>query len=375
MNFCRRKGEYMRKSDLDTPSLILEWDEFKRNLLLMRDFAASYGKKLRPHAKTHKCPQIAKIQMETGNCAGICAAKSSEAEVLAASGVNDILITSPVTAPWKIAKLGELNKKISSLKVVAENGGQLELLAKQGTKENPLHVLIDVDPEMGRTGASFEDAPLLGRYAAKFPTLILDGVQCYAGHLQHIVSYEERAKETVRLMKKGAEVFHILKKEFSTVKIYTGGGTGTSPADVLIDELTDIQAGSYCMMDSEYLAVEHGGPCYFPALKIRTSVIGTHKAGEATIDAGTKSIYVTPSAPPQVIRKGKICKEFRYSWDFGDEHGHLFFPENVKLSPGDVLEMIVSHCDPTINLFDRIYVVKGEEILDCWDITLRGCCR
>lgn len=365
----------MYKNELDTPSLILDLDLFERNLVLMRDFASSHKKKLRPHAKTHKCPQIAKKQLEAGNCAGICVAKLSEAEVLASSGVNDILITSPVTAPWKIAKLGILNKKISSLKVVVDSFEQMELLAKEGTTENPLHILIDVDPEMGRTGVSYEEAPILGRLAANYPTLVLDGVQCYAGHLQHIVSYEERAKESTRLMEKGAEVFHILKKEFPSCQIYTGGGTGTSPADMFIKDLTDIQVGSYCMMDSEYLAVEHGGPFFFPALKIRTSVISCRRKGEATLDAGTKSIYVTPGAPPQVIRNGKICREFSYSWDYGDEHGHLFFPENIRLKNGDVLEMTVSHCDPTINLFDCLYVVKGEEVAACWDIALRGCNR
>ncbi|MBO5761574.1 MAG: DSD1 family PLP-dependent enzyme [Lentisphaeria bacterium] len=365
----------MYKNELDTPSLILDLDLFERNLILMRDFAAAHNKKLRPHAKTHKCPHIAKKQMEAGNCAGICAAKLSEAEVLASSGINDILITSPVTAPWKITKLGVLNKKISSLKVVVDSFEQMELLANEASCDNPMHILIDVDPEMGRTGVSFEDAPALGRMAANYPSLVLDGVQCYAGHLQHIHSYKERAEESCRLMKKGAEVFHILKKEFPACHIYTGGGTGTSPADMQIKELTDIQVGSYCMMDSEYLAVEHGGPAFFPALKIRTSIISAHRKGEATLDAGTKSIYVTPSAPPLVIRNGKICKEFSYSWDYGDEHGHLFFPENIKFKNGDILEMIVSHCDPTINLFDILYVVKGEEVVAKWDIALRGCVR
>ncbi|MBO4304458.1 MAG: DSD1 family PLP-dependent enzyme [Lentisphaeria bacterium] len=365
----------MNKRELDTPALLLDADLFERNLLLMGDFVSSYGKKLRPHAKTHKCPQIAKKQLEKGNCAGICAAKLSEAEALAASGINDILITSPVTAPMKIARLGKLNKSISSLKVVADSPEQIRLLARQGTAENPLHVLVDVDPEMGRTGVPFGEAFSLGRFIASFPSLILDGVQCYAGHLQHIVSFAQRAGECTRLMKKGAEVFHELKKEFPSCRIYTGGGTGTSPADVLIEELTDIQAGSYCLMDSEYLAVEHGGPAFFPALTLLSGVISRHRKGEATIDAGTKEIYVTPGAPPKVIRRGKICEEYRYSWDFGDEHGHLFFPENVVLRSGDTLEMIVSHCDPTVNLFDRLYVVKGEEVLDCWEITLRGCCR
>lgn len=365
----------MQTSELDTPSLILDLEVFERNLLLMRDYAKAAGKQLRPHAKTHKCPEIAKRQLAAGNCAGICAAKLSEAEGLAAAGIEDILITSPVTAPWKIARIGALNQSISGLVVTVDNPDQLALLSEQGSADNPVHVLIDIDPEMGRTGVPFADAPAFARLLRKYPSLILDGIQCYAGHLQHIPLYRERAAESTRLMRAGAAVFSAVRQEFPTCRIFTGAGTGTSPADLQIPELTDIQVGSYCLMDSEYLGVEHGGPDFLPALRLISSVISSHYAGEATIDAGTKSLYVTPGALPRAVENGTISADFTYSWDFGDEHGHLKFPPDRILKPGDRVELIVSHCDPTVNLFDEFWVVQGEQVIDRWAIALRGCSR
>ena len=365
----------MLKSELDTPALILDLDLFEENLAKMRDFAAKYGKKLRPHAKTHKCPEIARRQIAAGNCAGICAAKLSEAEALAEAGIQDILITSPVAAPQKIVRLAALNDRISNLQVTIDSVCQVEMLVAAFRGRKPLHVLVDVDPEMGRTGVPFDRAAAFGEFAGSFPELVLDGVQCYAGHLQHIPSGLERNAQSTRLMQQGAEVFRQLAARFPTCKVYTGTGTGTSAADVLIPELTDIQVGSYCMMDSEYLAVEHTGPAYVPALTMLASVISANHPGHATIDAGTKAVYVTPGAPAQVIDDDLPGKEIVYSWDFGDEHGHLTFPESISFKPGDTVEMIVSHCDPTVNLFDHLHIVQNGKVIDHWPITLRGCCR
>ena len=365
----------MKKCDLDTPSLILDLDIFENNLKVMRDFADAAGKKLRPHAKTHKCPEIARRQIACGSCAGICAAKLSEAEALAAAGLQDILVTSPISAAGKIARAVELNKRIAHLQLTTDHAMQIEQLAAAATAEHPIHVLIDVDPEMGRTGVAFDKALEFARFIAGFPNLVLDGVQCYAGHLQHITSGAERNAQSTRLMKKGAEVYRQIAAEFPTCRIFTGTGTGTSAADVMIPEVTDIQVGSYCMMDSEYLAVEHTGPQYAPALRMISSVISSNHAGHATIDAGTKSIYVTPGAPPQVIDGNTIRQGVEYRWDYGDEHGHLIFADNTVMQPGERVELIVSHCDPTVNLFDELWIVQNDEVVDRWGITLRGCCR
>ena len=360
----------MLKSSLDTPSLIIDIDLFEKNLIAMRDFAASYGKKLRPHAKTHKCPEIARRQLACGNCAGICAAKLSEAEALAAAGIENILITSPISAPWKMERIAKLNAAIPGLQITVDHPEQIRQLANLATIAKPIHVLIDVDPEMGRTGVAYAEAPAFADFIANYPQLVLDGVQCYAGHLQHITSAAERAAESTRLMKKGAEVFNTVRKKYPTCQIFTGTGTGTSAADLMIEEVTDIQVGSYCMMDSEYLAVEHTGPAFAPALRMISSVISCNHPGHATLDAGTKAIYVTPGAPPQVINGNTIDTCFAYEWNFGDEHGHLIFDPAKKLVPGERIELIVSHCDPTVNLFDELAVIKGEEVIDTWKFYL-----
>ena len=106
-----------------------------------------------------------------------------------------------------------------------------------------------------------------------------------------------------------------------------------------------------------------------------SSVISSNHPGHATIDAGTKALYVTPGAPPRVIDGNIFRRGVQYDWNYGDEHGHLTFADNVVMLPGERVELVVSHCDPTVNLFDELWIVQQDEVVDRWDITLRGCCR
>ena len=360
---------------------MLDIDVFNRNLAVMRDRAARAGKKLRPHAKTHKCPEIAKRQLAAGNCAGVCAAKVSEAVKLAEAGIADILITSPVAAPEKIVRLVNLNAAIPGLMLVIDHYDNAVALAAAAQKTGkPLQVLVDMDPEMGRTGVRFADALELGRRIASLPGLNLKGIQCYCGHLQHIVDFRERKERSQAYMSAAARIVREFLAAGLNCEVFTGTGTGTSDADLAIPELTDIQVGSYCMMDSEYSGVagEDGqglDKLYPPALTMLASVVSANHNDYVTIDAGTKALYVTPAAPPRVVRQGKVLPGWEYSWSFGDEHGRLRFPEGQKPLLGSKLELVVSHCDPTVNLFDEIFVIRGNEVIDSWPISLRGCCR
>ena len=361
----------MKKYELPTPALVLDLERFNNALKNMAAMAAAAGKKLRPHAKTHKCSAIARRQLQAGNCAGICAAKLSEAEALLKSGIGDVLLTSPVVAPKRIARMAELKHAHSGLWCTVDNIENLRALDSVGIK---FDVLADVNPHMGRTGVEFEDVPEFVKAILSMPNLRFRGIQCYAGNLQHIVSAAERSDSTLKVMQRAAAIVRDLRKDGIACEVFTGTGTGTAAFDLEIPELTDIQVGSYCMMDNEYYGIEGIGTNFPCALTCLSTVVSTNQKELVTIDAGLKALYFTPHAPPCKAAPGGVPDpEWRYDW-FGDEHGQLFFPQGSKPALGEVVELILPHCDPTINLHDRIFLCSGDEVIEELCVDLRGKC-
>lgn len=363
----------------ETPFLCLDWDRFTANLGLMRMRAAAAGKRLRPHAKTHKCSQIARLQLEAGQCVGICAAKVSEALALATAGIPDILLTSPVVGPGKIGQWLECQSKARTAICVLdnlENAAALDMAAAAAGRR--LSYLLDLDPEMGRTGVPFAVAESLFSRLLALPNLLCQGVQCYAGQLQHLPA-TERYRESRRLMTRAAGIYRNLERMAGQpLPIFTGTGTGTALADLELPDLTDIQVGSYCLMDSEYLAVDQPSGEHFagfrPAITLVTSVISGNHPDQVTVDAGLKALYYTPAAPPRLCRDGHFLDGWSYDW-FGDEFGLVRPPAGIRPGLGSRLEVSLPHCDPTINLHDRLYVRRQGRLAECWEIDLRGKCQ
>jgi D-serine deaminase-like pyridoxal phosphate-dependent protein len=369
----------MKKTDLDTPCLILDIDIFEKNLILMRDYALDYDKMLRPHVKTHKCSAIAQQQLAEGGCAGLCTAKISEAQKLIECGITNILVTSPIVTNTKIKNLFDCLTQAPELMVVVDNKENAELLSATAVAHNnefPLGILIDINPQMGRTGVDYDKALPLAEFVNTLPGLQLKGIQCYAGLVQHIKDFEERQTSSLELMNKAAEVFNKMLKAGLPVKIFSGTGTGTFDIDTQIPEITDLQVGSYCVMDAEYCNIgskkdKDNFLTFKPSLSLLTSVISVNQNDFVTVDAGLKALYFTPEAPPYVLNP--IGKGWRYEW-FGDEQGKIFFDhQDMKPHLGDVIELSASHCDPTINLYDFIWIVRDGEVIDKWPIDLRGC--
>ncbi len=362
------------KEKLDTPCLVIDRDILEQNIRTMQAHAGAYGKRIRPHAKTHKCSHIAKMQTEAG-CAGICVAKVGEAEGLVKEGLRGVLITSPVVTDYKIAKLMKCLSLDTELMVVVdnlENAKKLNEAAKNlGAK---LNVLVDLDPGMGRTGVPFQEGLSLGQSITRLPALRLRGIQCYAGHVQHIVSFEERRRSSLSWMEQAAGVVRQFRQSGLPCDIFTGAGTGTSEIDCRIPELTDMQVGSYTVMDAEYMNIGSSqDPSRFdkfsPALTLLTTVISVNRPNFVTVDAGLKALYHHGGTPAVLKAPGP---GFQYDW-FGDEQGKIIIPAtSVKPSLGDILELVVSHCDPTINLFDAFYVTRKGMVADIWPIDLRG---
>lgn len=354
---------------LNTPALLIDLDAFERNVAAMAAFAKSNGIRLRPHAKTHKCAEIARRQVAAG-AVGVCCAKLGEAEEMAAGGIASILITSPVVSSQTIQRLVKLNDRITDLQVTVDNIDNAKALAA-ATTGKPLKVLIDVDPGIRRTGVvSAEAAVSLARVIGDLPQLVFSGVQYYCGRQQHVESYAERRTDIIDRTDYLRTVINSLAEAGFPPAIVTGGGTGTHRIDVELGLLNELQTGSYVFMDRQYNVCDITGensPGFETSLLIDARVVSANTPGLGTIDAGFKAM-ATDGGPPAVLSGAPAGAAFHF---MGDEHGLVLFGET---SPpvGEIVTLAVPHCDPTVNLYDFYHVVRGDTLIDLWPIEGRG---
>ncbi len=363
------------KFSLDTPCLVLDMDVLGRNLRKMQTAVERAGKNLRPHVKTHKCSALAKMQIEAG-AIGVCVAKVSEAEVLVKAGIDRILITGPVATPDKVQRLVNLLVAAPCLMVVVDHPkGVVRLDAALRARGLSMDVLLDVDVGLNRTGVRPSDALALAKQIVSCSTLRLSGIQAYAGHVQHIGSYDMRRQASRKCLQEAVQIFRNLQAVVPTCTIFSASGTGTFDIDLTIPEVSELQAGSYACMDTEYLGIGSADDdtrfaAFEPALRMLTTVVSANHEGFVTVDAGLKALY-KDGGKPQVITPG--YHDLAYDW-FGDEYGRITGPDSSKLPAlGTVLELVTSHCDPTINLFDRYLLARGDQVTGVWPIDLRGC--
>lgn len=357
---------------LNTPCLVLDLDRFERNVALMQETVDGYGKVLRPHAKSHKSSRIALAQVAAG-AGGVCCATIDEAEVMLAAGVPSMLITSPQTTEQKIARIVRLALGPGELILVVDNPENVRRLgAALSAAGAELALHIDLDPGFGRTGVlDAEAAVALAGVIASTPNVRLCGLQCYAGGLQHIVSAEERRARATQTSAFVASVKAALEAAGHAVPVVTGCGTGTHAIDGSEDIFTEMQLGSYIFMDVDYGAVEYGaGDWPFDySLTVQTAVVSTNAPDGVTTDAGTKA-FALNGPKPIVASPGFEGVTYEFA---GDEHGKLRFPPGAaRPQIGSRLECLVSHCDPTVALYDMLHCVRGDGLVDVWPIDARG---
>jgi D-serine deaminase-like pyridoxal phosphate-dependent protein len=366
-------GEQDSRFEINTPALVLDLDALERNIARMTKTMRTFGRNLRPHAKSHKCSRIGKMQIDAG-AIGICCATLDEAEVMAAAGLTGIVITSPITARPKLARLMEVVAEAPATLIVVDNTENVDALSDAAASANlKLSVLIDLDLGFGRTGVSTIEAlhSVAGRVLTA-KTLRFGGLQAYSGHLQHLPEYELRLRETHA----ANDFVHLAKKYFQTnniaVPLITGGGTGTHAIDGRAGPFTEIQAGPYVFMDAEYKAIAYEGNEAWPfevSLFVQTAVVSNNTPAWVTVDAGTKALAV--NGPKPLITADSLLGSV---YDFaGDEHGRVTLAsESRPPKIGERLELVVSHCDPTIALYDSYHCVRGSLLVDLWPIDARG---
>ncbi|MBT5238949.1 MAG: DSD1 family PLP-dependent enzyme [Rhodospirillaceae bacterium] len=360
------------KNQLMTPAMVLDLDILEANIHRMAEFVKSKGLSLRPHSKTHKSIAVARKQIAEG-ALGVCCATLGEAEVMVSGGIEGVLITSPIVQPAKVDIVTALNGRAQGLMVVVDNMENLRALeSASAAAEQVLRVLVDVDVGLHRTGATtVEQAVSVARHAQESAHLAFAGIQGYGGHLQHIGSFDERTVTTKADLQPLFDVRDALREQDLEPAIISGGGTGTHNIDTELDLFTELQAGSYTVMDVQYLAVQPKAESWSfrSALVIRATVVSANHEGSATIDAGLKC-FATDGPRPGFASGVPVGAHYEY---FGDEHGRVVFTgANEQLNLGDVVNCVVPHCDPTINLHDIYHCVRGDTLVDIWPVDARG---
>ncbi|MCI0681979.1 MAG: DSD1 family PLP-dependent enzyme [Gemmataceae bacterium] len=363
------------KADLPTPALLVDLDRFERNVRTMADHARAAGCGLRPHAKTHKCPEIARRQAAAG-ALGVCVATVPEAEAMAAASIRGVLLTSPIVERRKVARMVALAQKVQKSEVLLAIGHPREVELVNEAAEAAkvvVAVLVDVDVGDRRTGSLPGQPALdLARQIARCRNLRLRGLQAYAGLASHVPGFERRAETSRQAMGRAVETRDLFAKSGLDAGILSGGSTGTYNIDSAIRGVTELQVGSYVFMDVDYRRI--GGrtnPVVYddfqPSLTVLATVVSAAHAGRVTIDAGNKALDTTVSVRGQAV----AWQGLSYS-PGGDEFGIVTAEKGADLPRlGDRLEFMVPHCDPTTNLYDRIYACRGNRVEAIWPVVAR----
>lgn len=359
------------RDDIPTPALLLDLDRFEVNVARMAAHLRERGKAFRPHAKTHKCPEIARRLVAAG-AVGSCVARLSEAEVFAEAGLRGLLVTTPVIGAAKIARAVELAARAPDTIFVVESEQNVRDLSEAAARVPDLTLNLAVDLYFGRTGIT-PGAPAvdLARFITRQPQVHFAGLQAYDGAAAHTAPFDARRARTSTSMKQAVETRRLIEREGLACPLVTGGSTGTYRIDAEVDGVTEIQPGSFVFMDMEYGQI--GGPDggeyrdFAQALTVVTTVI-SRRPGLAIVDGGYKAFATDrPFTPMPVNLPGAT-----YAWA-GDEHGRLDLSHvDRDVRVGDRIEFVPPHCDPTVNLYDVIHTLRGDTVEAVWPIAARG---
>ncbi len=361
----------MREDEIDTPALVIDLDAFEFNLDTMAALLAPTGVKLRAHAKTHKSPVIAKLQIARG-AVGNCVQKVTEAEVLAWGGIGDILLSNEVAGAAKLARLCALSR-IAKIAVCADDAAQVAAIEAAAADAGiRMTVLVEIDVGAGRCGVQpGPEAVALATRIAASKHLIFGGLQAYHGSAQHKRTPEERRTLIGGAVEASRRTIEQLRQQGLDCAIVGGAGTGTFEIEAQSGVYNEMQAGSYVFMDADYARNRdaEGAPVstFRHALFVLSSVMSASKPGVAVLDAGLKSLAVD-SGLPTVWQRPDI----QYV-GASDEHGKLAVgSETVAPKLGEKLRLVPGHCDPTVDKFDWYVGVRGGRVECLWPVAARG---
>ncbi len=360
----------MRIDEVATPALLIDLDAFELNVATLKHRLEAAGVRLRAHAKTHKSVDIARYQLAHGGAIGICCQKVSEAEVMVAGGIGDVMVSNQVVDPARIERLARLATRARILVCVDDSGNVADLAAAARRHDVTLECLVEIDCGAGRCGvAPGAPAVEIAQAIATAPGLAFAGLQAYQGAAQHIRDHAARAAAIATAAGHTADTLALLRAAGLDCAIVAGAGTGSYAFEAASGVYNEMQCGSYIFMDADYQRVRdaRGEPIgeFANSLFILTSIMSKPRAGAAVCDAGLK-VMSLDSGLPVVFDRSDI----EYV-NCSDEHGVLADPAD-RLALNDRLRLVPGHCDPTCNLHDWYVGLRGERVECLWPVSARG---
>jgi D-serine deaminase-like pyridoxal phosphate-dependent protein len=359
----------IRIEELDTPALTVDLDLMEANIATLMGRLRPSGVRVRPHLKTAKCPEVARILAAAG-ASGFCVAKLGEAEVMAAAGIDDLLITTPVVGAPKLRRLAALHAAHPEVRVVVDSLAGARLLDEAcAAADTPLAVLIELDVGQRRCGVPpGEPARALAQALQGLTHLRLIGLQGYEGHLQHVPDQAERGRRVDEAMAQLTATAALLRADGHAIEVVTTGGTGTCERCAATPGVSEVQPGSFVFFDRAYRDALGPASGYASALTVLATVVSRPVEGRAVLDAGLKTLSTDMGNAEPIGLPG-----VRYR-PGGDEHGVLEWEAEAAptLAVGDQVRLIPGHIDTTVNLHDHYYVHRGGVVVAVWSIAARG---
>ena len=347
-------------ADLDTPALWVDLDILERNIAELAGHFRSAGVQWRPHMKGIRVPAIAQKALDVG-AIGVTCATIREAEVMADSGIKDILIANQIVGKRKISRLAQLRRR-ADVKVIVDNADNIRELSAAASGQNLcIGVLIDVDTGMNRTGLPPGPAVVeLAKAVDQSEGLRFLGLMSWEGHTLTIADPQERARATAGAIKQLVAMADDCRAAGLDVAIVSGGGSGTYQTTPFIAGMTEIQAGGAIFCDVIY---QSWGVKTTPCLFVKTIVSSRPAPDRIVIDAGFKSLPVWHAQP-----RG-INLEAVKSHVSSAEHGILTLERaNARVKVGDLLDFVVGYTDSTIILHRKLYGIRRGKVEVVWDV-------
>jgi 3-hydroxy-D-aspartate aldolase len=350
--------------DLDTPCLIIDMDDLDNNMDVIASTYAGTTAKLRGHAKNHKTPAIAHRQIRRGGTVGgVCAAKVSEAEVMVHGGIASVFITSEIVEPMKIDRLCSLADQ-AELLVACEQAANARDISKAATARGvEIGVVIELETGLRRCGVrEIDQGVALAKEIASLPGLRFRGVMSHQT-IPDMPDREDRAVEANRAIKGVIDLKDAIEGQGIPMDIVSTGETWSYDVAAEIPGVTEIQGGSYLMMETHYSYMTE----FHYAGKILTTIISTPRLGIAIGDAGVRAVSSLSGMPTVFDRPGVTVETM------DSDHSVFKTEAGASLKIGDQVLLIPAQQDAMVSRWDRFIGLRKGKVEVVWDIQARGC--